>query len=40
MSQFPSVPKLTSSTGEAQDSAAACFIENWGILDRIGFHVF
>jgi len=35
VNQLLGVPKLTSSTGEAQASAVACLIENWGLVDRI-----
>ena len=35
MNQLLGVPKLASSTGEAQGPVAACLIENWGLVDRI-----
>ena len=35
MNQLHGVPKLTSSTGEAQGPIAACLIEIWGLVDRI-----
>ena len=35
MNQFLGVPRLTSSTVEAQASGVACLIESWGLVSRI-----
>jgi len=35
VNQFLGVPRLTSSTVEAQASAVACLIESWGLVSRI-----